>query len=139
MPERTTSEGPLRVLASRLLHQVKGFIFDRDGRLLLGDRHNRGLKPLPGAVELTSLLRHQGVPFVVCTNGTTRVPSDYAGILRDLGFPVENGSVLTPASAAVDLFHQLGYRRGMGVGGDGASGPLRGAGIEGVPRGRASG
>ena len=139
MPERTTSEGPLPVLASRLLHQVKGFIFDMDGTLVLGDRHNRGLKPLPGAVELTSLLRDQGVPFVVCTNGTTRVPSDYAGILRDLGFPVDDGSVLTPASAAVDLFHQLGYRRVMVLGGDGLSVPLRDAGIEVVPRVRDSG
>src|SRR5665811_2343706 len=73
------------------------------------------------------------------SNGTTRVPSDYAGILRDLGFPVEDGSVLTPASAAVDLFHQLGYRRVMVLGGDGLSVPLRDAGIEVVPRVRDSG
>ena len=35
------------------LRDVRGFVFDMDGTLVLGDRHNHGLRPLPGAMEIT--------------------------------------------------------------------------------------
>ena len=33
------------------LRAVRGFLFDMDGTLVLGDRRNHGLRPLPGALE----------------------------------------------------------------------------------------
>ncbi len=42
------------------LRMVRGFVFDMDGTLVLGDRHNRGLVPLPGALEITRwVTRHE--------------------------------------------------------------------------------
>ena len=32
---------------------ARGFVFDMDGTLVLGDRTNNGLRPLPGALEIT--------------------------------------------------------------------------------------
>jgi NagD protein len=119
------------------LRAARGFIFDMDGTLVLGDRRNQGLAPLPGALELTRLLERRGVPFVMLTNGTTRPPAKYVDILRQLGFPVTDNGVVTPASSAVRLFLQRGYRRVVVLGGDGLAVPLANAGIEPVaPEGR---
>lgn len=115
------------------LGRAGGFVFDMDGTLVLGDRRNRGLQPLPGSIELTSYLHEQGVPFVVVTNGTTRTPAGYADVMRSLGFPVGEGDLLTPVSAALELFEQQRYRRVMVLGGDGLTQPLLTAGFEVVP------
>lgn len=119
------------------LHRARGFVFDMDGTLVLGDRRNHGLKPLPGALAITSCLTQRGVPFVVFTNGTTRTPQHYAHTLRDAGFVLPDRALLTPASSAADVFARAGYRRVMVLGGEGLAGPLREAGIETVaPAGR---
>ncbi len=34
------------------LRTARAFLFDLDGTLVLGDRNNRSIRPLPGAVEL---------------------------------------------------------------------------------------
>jgi hypothetical protein len=36
------------------LANARGFVFDMDGTLVLGDRRNHELRPLPGAVEIIS-------------------------------------------------------------------------------------
>jgi NagD protein len=119
------------------LRAARGFIFDMDGTLVLGDRRNQGLAPLPGALELTHLLAQRGIPFVMLTNGTTRPPGQYVDILRGLGFPVTDDGVVTPASSAVRLFLKHRYRRVVVLGGDGLAVPLANAGIEPVaPEGR---
>jgi NagD protein len=119
------------------LRGARGFIFDMDGTLVLGDRRNQGLAPLPGALELTHVLAQRRVPFVMLTNGTTRPPASYVDILRGLGFPVIDDGVVTPASSAVRLFRKHGYRRVVVLGGDGLAVPLANAGIEPVaPEGR---
>jgi HAD superfamily hydrolase (TIGR01450 family) len=123
----------------RRLRQIKGFVFDMDGTLVLGDRQNQGLRALPGAVELTRALDRRGIPFAVFTNGTTRPPAKYAEILRALGIPVPEGNVLTPASAAVAHFTDVGHRRVMVLGGEGLAEPLRTAGFEVVARVRGAG
>jgi NagD protein len=121
------------------LRRVRGFVFDMDGTLVLGDRRNHGLKPLPGALEFANLLVRQGVPFVVFTNGTTRAPAAYAESLRSLGFEVTDSAVLTPVTSAADCFRQRGHRRVMVLGGDGLHAPLREAGFETVGPVRDSG
>jgi HAD superfamily hydrolase (TIGR01450 family) len=119
--------------ARKRLHQVRGFVFDLDGTLVLGDRHNQGLAPLPGAIEIIAWARRRGVPFVVFTNGTTKTPRELAGVLRGIGFDVPDDAVMTPASSAVSVLARRGHRRVLVLGGAGLAGPLRAAGLEVVP------
>jgi HAD superfamily hydrolase (TIGR01450 family) len=115
------------------LRAARGFILDMDGTLVLGDRHNHGLRPLPGAVEFTRWLARRGLPYTIFTNGTTRTPHDYAGVLRSAGFDLPDHAMMTPVSSAVDLFSRRGYRRVVVLGTDGVAEPLAQAGIEVVP------
>ncbi|HTV99537.1 MAG TPA: HAD hydrolase-like protein [Streptosporangiaceae bacterium] len=115
------------------LRQVRGFVFDLDGTLVLGDRHNQGLVPLPGAIEIIEWARRRRVPFVVFTNGTTKTPRELAAVLRGIGFDVPDDAVLTPASSAVSVLVRRGHRRVLVLGGDGLAGPLQAAGLEVVP------
>jgi HAD superfamily hydrolase (TIGR01450 family) len=123
-----------------LLERLRGtraFVFDMDGTLVLGDKTNHGLSPLPGALEFTNLLSERGVPFVLFTNGTARTPQQYAGMLRDVGFSLSENGILTPASSAAELFRRRGYRRILTLGGEGLEKPLHHAGLETVaPEGK---
>lgn len=112
------------------LRAARGFLFDMDGTLVLGDQRNHGLTPLPGALETTRLLDRRGIGYVVFTNGTPRAPASYARELRKVGFALQDWQMLTPASSAVELFARRGYRRVMVLGGEGMAMPLREAGIE---------
>jgi NagD protein len=123
----------------RRLRDARGFIFDMDGTLALGDRVNHGLTPLPGAVEMLSWVRGCGLPYLVFTNGTNRSPAHFAKVLRDSGLDVPDDQMMTPASSAVVMFTKRGYKRIMVLGGDGLTGPLREAGIEVVPPVEATG
>jgi len=123
------SEDPLRARLSA----VRGFVFDLDGTLVLGDRQGHGLRPLPGAVEIISWAAARGRPFVVFTNGTTRTPDRLAGIMREIGFGVPDEAMMTPASSAVRVLGREGHRRVMVLGGAGLTSPLAQAGFEVVP------
>jgi len=116
--------------ARKRLRNARGFIFDMDGTLVLGDRVNHGLRPLPGAVLMLEWVRDRGVPYVVFTNGTNRSPAHFAQVLRDAGLPVPDDRMMTPASSAVVMFTKRGYKRVMVLGGRGMTDPLREAGIE---------
>jgi HAD superfamily hydrolase (TIGR01450 family) len=119
------------------LRAIRGFVFDMDGTLVLGDQRNHGLRPLPGAIDITDRLGERGIPYVVVTNGTTRTPQEYAGTLREIGFDIEDGEVITPATSAVEVFARQGYRRVLVLGNEGLIHPLWAAGIEVVaPTGR---
>ncbi|MDB6089170.1 MAG: putative sugar phosphatase of the superfamily [Gammaproteobacteria bacterium] len=112
------------------LRTTRGFVFDMDGTLVLGDRNNKGLVPLPGAVALTRHLHERGVPFVILTNGTTRVPAQYADMLRKMGFPVHDEMMLTPSAVAAEYLARRRFKRVMVLGGEGVWRPLEAAGIE---------
>lgn len=119
------------------LRATRGFVFDMDGTLVLGDKRNHGLNPLPGAIDLIDWLGRSGVPFTIFTNGTTRPPSDYTTALRQVGFSLPDDVLLTPVSSAILLFQRRGFHRVMVLGGEGLNAPLRAAGIEPVaPQGR---
>jgi len=60
------------------LRKARGFIFDMDGTLVLGDRVNHGLRPLPGAIAMLEWARSRGRAYLVFTNGTNRTPADFA-------------------------------------------------------------
>lgn len=115
------------------LRNVRGFIFDMDGTLVLGDRVNHGLRPLPGAAEMLSWAGERGLPWVVFTNGTNRAPGHFARVLREAGLDVPDSRMMTPASSAVVMFTKRGYKRVMVLGGEGLAAPLREAGIEVLP------
>ncbi len=112
------------------LRAVRGFVFDMDGTLVLGDRRNHGLVPLPGAIEITRWATGQGLPFVTFTNGTTRTPGQYAQALRDIGFDVGDEAVMTPASSAAIVLTRRGHRRVLVLGQEAITAPLREAGLE---------
>jgi len=115
------------------LRDARGYVFDLDGTLVLGDRRNHGLRPLPGAVEIISWVAASGRPFVVFTNGTTRTPAQLARALREIGFGLPDEAMMTPASSAVRALARRGRRRVMVLGGAGLTEPLREAGFEVVP------
>jgi 4-nitrophenyl phosphatase len=115
------------------LRKVRGVVLDMDGTLVLGDRNNKALRPLPGAEQLFAALSELALPFRVFTNGTTRTPLQYAHALQAIGFPVPDDGVLTPASSAVDVLRRRGHRRVMVLGGKGITEPLEAAGIEALP------
>jgi len=115
------------------LAAVRGFVFDMDGTLVLGDRLSHGLRPLPGALEITRWAADRGLPFVVFTNGTNRTPAAYAQVMRDLGFPLPDKAMMTPASSAIRVLTREGHKRVMLLGGEGVAEPLRQAGLEVVP------
>jgi 4-nitrophenyl phosphatase len=112
---------------------ARGFIFDMDGTLVLGDRVNHGLRPLPGAIEMLAWVRSRGRPYVVFTNGTNRAPTDFARVLREAGLDVPDDQMMTPASSAVVMLVRRGFKRVMVLGGAGLTEPLRAAGLEAVP------
>jgi 4-nitrophenyl phosphatase len=116
-------------MLERLRH-ARGFIFDMDGTLALGDRVNHGLRPLPGAVDMLAWVRGRGLPYVVFTNGTNRSPGHFASVLREAGLDVPDERMMTPASSAVAMFSKRGYKRIMVLGGPGLTDPLHVAGIE---------
>jgi len=115
------------------LAAARGFVFDMDGTLVLGDRLSHGLRPLPGALEITRWAADRGRPFVVFTNGTMRSPAHYARIMRELGFPLPDEAMMTPASSAVRVLTRAGHKRIMLLGGEGIAAPLWEAGLEVVP------
>jgi 4-nitrophenyl phosphatase len=111
------------------LRKARGFVFDLDGTLVLGDKRNAGLQPLPGAIEFTRELTRRGTPFAILTNGTVRTPEQYAGKLRALGFALEDRSMLTPASVAGEYLVRRDLRRVLVLGGEGITVPLTAAGL----------
>ena len=119
--------------ARERLRNARGFIVDMDGTLVLGDRVNHGLRPLPGAIALLDWARSRELPYLVFTNGTNRTPAHFARVLRDEGFDVPDDRMMTPASSAVIMFAKRGFKRVMVLGTAGLIEPLREAGIEVVP------
>ncbi|HYL61320.1 MAG TPA: HAD hydrolase-like protein [Candidatus Methylomirabilis sp.] len=131
MPRRGTvgNAKPSRAVLDRL-RQSRAFVFDMDGTLVLGDKSNHGLNPLPGALEMMDWLASCRVPFVLFTNGTAFTPQHYVSVLRNAGFTLPENGVMTPATSAADLFRRRGYRRVLTLGGEGLERPLRDAGME---------
>lgn len=112
------------------LANARGFIFDMDGTIALGDAASGGHKALPGAVEMLALLRKRGTPFRVFTNGTAKAPAVYAASLRNAGFDLADDEMMTPSSSAAIWFRKQGINRVRVLGNEGVAAPLRALGIE---------
>lgn len=111
------------------LRGARGFIFDIDGTLVLGDDSNRGFAPLPGALELLTYLLEADIPFVAFTNGTVRTPKASAGKLRGAGLPVEDAAAMTPSYVAADYLSRHEFERILVLGCEGVWRPLTEAGL----------
>jgi NagD protein len=112
------------------LEAARAYLFDLDGTLVLGDKHNKGLECLPGAAELLGLLESRGIPFGVLTNGTVRPPAAYRVKLAQAGLDIPEQRILTPAVVAADYFSGRGFRSILVLGVEGVWKPLSDAGLE---------
>src|SRR5260370_36025521 len=61
------------------LKSVRGFVFDLDGTLVLGDRNGRGLIPLPGALEITRWAARPALPVGVVAKGSAKRAPELPG------------------------------------------------------------
>jgi 4-nitrophenyl phosphatase len=112
------------------VRNARGFVFDLDGTMVLGNKNNEGLQVLDGAAELLALLSDRDIPYVVLTNGTVRPPEAYERKLTAAGLPVTASRIMTPASVAADHFVSEGMKRVLVLGVEGVWKPLRDAGLE---------
>jgi 4-nitrophenyl phosphatase len=112
------------------LKQTKGFVFDMDGTLILGDKTNNNMNILPGAAEFITLLRENNIPYVVMTNGTARSPREYVKVLSEAGIPMDDNTMMTPSSVAAEYLVQQDYKKIMVLGCPGVWEPLADLGLE---------
>ncbi|NOW46409.1 NagD protein [Novosphingobium sp. SG751A] len=112
------------------IHHARGFIFDMDGTIALGNAASGQHEALPGAVELLAALRRRGTPFRVFTNGTAKPPAAYARGLRAAGFDLADEEMMTPSTSAAIWLEQQGLRRVRMLGDPGTEVPLIERGIE---------
>lgn len=68
---------------------VDGLLLDMDGVLA------QSFAPLPGAVETLVWIRNRGIPFRIVTNTTTHSRAELAATLRDGGFDLAAGDIVT--------------------------------------------
>lgn len=114
---------------NKRLAKARGYIFDMDGTLVLGDKLSGGHKALPGAIELLALLRERGIPYRVFTNGTASAPTVYAASLRRAGLDVRDEEMMTPSTTAAQWFLTRGVGKVRVLGLEGVQQPLIAAGI----------
>jgi 4-nitrophenyl phosphatase len=110
--------------------RIRGYMFDLDGTLVLGDRTGRSYDVLPGAVDTLQKLRARGIPWVVLTNGSAHPPAAQAARLRAAGLPVEDTQMLTPSSVTADVFLRRGVQRVLVLGSPGVAHVLQQQGID---------
>jgi NagD protein len=111
------------------IKNASGFIFDMDGTIALGDAASGGHQALPFAPETLAAIRALGIPFRVYTNGSAKAPATYAASLRNAGFDLRDGEMMTPSSSAAVWFVKKGITRVRVLGNEGVGAPLRDAGI----------
>jgi 4-nitrophenyl phosphatase len=110
--------------------KIRGFMFDLDGTLVLGDRTGKSYDVLPGAKKVLLALKRQDIPFVVMTNGSAYPAAIQAPRLRAVGLPVEDHQMLTPSTVTAEVLGKRGVRRVLVLGSPGVGQPLAQAGME---------
>lgn len=110
--------------------RIRGFMFDLDGTLVLGDRTGKSYDLLPGAVEVLTRLREQDIPWVILTNGSAHPPAMQAARLRGAGLPVSDAQMLTPSSVTAEVLLKRGVQRVLVLGSPGVGHVLQERGID---------
>jgi 4-nitrophenyl phosphatase len=111
-------------------NKIKGYMFDLDGTLVLGDRTGKSYDVLPGAIEVLTRLRERGMPYLVLTNGSAQVPAQQAAKLRSFGLPVNDDQMFTPSSVTAGVLTRRGVKRTLVLGSPGVGHVLQEQGIE---------
>ena len=111
---------------------IRGFMFDVDGTLVLGDRASKGYAVLPGALEVVSALKARAIPFVLLTNGSAFPPAEQAAKLRGVGLDIDDHQMLTPSSVTADYLSRKGVKRVLVLGSPGVAFALTEIGLEAV-------
>ena len=114
--------------AARLI-AARGFVFDLDGTLVLGDKRNQGIEALPGGDALLRRLEDRGTDYRILTNGTVKTPAQISAALRNAGLDVPQERVMTPSTVAARYFSNSGMKKIMVLGVEGVSQPLIDAGL----------
>ena len=126
-------ETPRETLPEAIAEQIaqaRGFIFDMDGTIALGNAASGGHEALPGAIDLLACLRQRGTPFRVFTNGTAKPPATYAKGLRAAGFDIADEEMMTPSTSAAIWLARKGLNRVRVLGDPGVAAPLLAQGLE---------
>ena len=126
-------EAPRETLPEAVAEQIaqaRGFIFDMDGTIALGNAASGGHEALPGAIDLLARLRQRGTPFRVFTNGTAKPPATYAKGLRAAGFDIADEEMMTPSTSAAIWLGRKGLNRVRVLGDPGVAAPLLAQGLE---------
>lgn len=123
MASRAKKKAPTRA-------RIRGYMFDLDGTLVLGDRSGKSYDVLPGAIETLTSLKQQGIPYVVLTNGSAQPPPAQAAKLRGVGLPVDDAQMMTPSSVTAGVLQRRGVRRVLVLGSTGVGWCLQQVGIE---------
>ncbi|MGB3304935.1 MAG: hypothetical protein WBA63_02040, partial [Thermomicrobiales bacterium] len=89
MPTTTTDPEPMPAPESLPDHLARGYIFDLDGTIYLGDHL------LPGALETINALRGAGCQILFLSNNPTRAIADYVTKLTRLGIEAGPENILT--------------------------------------------
>jgi HAD superfamily hydrolase (TIGR01450 family) len=110
--------------------KIKGFMFDLDGTLVLGDRSGKSYDVLPGAADVLNTLTKRGVPWLVMTNGSAYPAAVQAPRLRAVGLPIDDARLFTPSSVTADVLGDRGVKRALILGSTGVGHALKEAGIE---------
>lgn len=84
------------------MKRIRGVILDLDGVLHVRER------VIPGAREALDRLRRAGLPLRFVTNTTRRPRRAIIESLRNLGFDIAPGEVLTPAAAVCERLRETG-------------------------------
>jgi NagD protein len=116
--------------AAQRARAARGYVFDLDGSLVLGDRRNNELHALPGAAELLDLLDRRAIPWLIMTNGTVRTPAGISGELGKAGLSIAAERIMTPATVAARYFNERKLRKILVLGVEGVWRPLADAGLE---------
>jgi len=112
--------------------EIDAVVFDIDGTLLHAHDPSgvRDATPVPGAVETVERVRSSGRRVLFFTNGTGRLPAEYAADLRGVGFTLADEEFMNPAVVAARwIARRHPGRTVLVLGGPGVSGPLRDAGL----------
>jgi 4-nitrophenyl phosphatase len=109
---------------------ARGYVFDLDGSLVLGDKSNNAVTALPGAAALLQLLDARQIPWLVMTNGTVRTPAGISLELAKAGLSVPAKKIITPSTVAAAYFKSRKMTRIIVLGVEGVWQPIVDAGLE---------
>jgi HAD superfamily hydrolase (TIGR01450 family) len=83
-----------------IFNKKKIVFFDGDGTLYLGK------KILPGAIDLLKRLKENKIRTVICTNNSSKTPSQYFNQLKTMGFSIDKNDILISIQPALHFLKE---------------------------------